>query len=230
MKRICSIAVVFALLGNVFSCQGAVAEAKARPVLNKKNATMTVGAKLQLRLKNNTKKIRWSSSNQKVAKVSSRGLVTAKAAGSARITAKADGKKYLCRIKVVAKTKSSYAERVLKLVNKERAKAGRKALKLDALLNRTAMVRAKEITKVFSHDRPNGSSCFSILKEIGISYRAAGENIAAGQQTPEEVVNSWMNSDGHRANILSADFEKLGVGYVETDGVYKHYWVQLFLA
>ena len=115
-------------------------------------------------------------------------------------------------------------------MNKERAKAGRKALKLDALLNRTAMVRAKEITKVFSHDRPNGSSCFSILKEIGISYRAAGENIAAGQQTPEEVVNSWMNSDGHRANILSADFEKLGVGYVETDGVYKHYWVQLFLA
>ena len=229
MKRICSIVVVFALLGNIFSCQGAVAEAKVRPVLNKKNATMTVGAKLQLRL-NNTKKIRWISSNQKVAKVSSRGLVTAKGAGSVRITAKAGGKKYLCRIKVVAKTKSSYAEKVLKLVNKERAKAGRKALKLDALLNRTAMVRAKEITKVFSHDRPNGSSCFSILKEIGISYRAAGENIAAGQQTPEEVVNSWMNSDGHRANILSADFEKLGVGYVKTDGAYKHYWVQLFLA
>lgn len=230
MKQICSIAVVFALLGNIFSSQGAVVEAKARPALNKKNATMAVGSKLKLRLKNNTKKIRWTSSNQKAAKVSNRGLVTAKAAGSARITAKAGEKKYVCRIKVVAKTKSSYAEKVLKLVNKERAKAGRKALKLDASLNRAAKVRAEEITKVFSHDRPDGSNCFSIMKEMGISYHAVGENIAAGQPTPEEVVKSWMNSDGHRANILSADFEKLGVGYVKTDGIYKHYWVQLFSA
>lgn len=83
MKRLCSIAVVFVLLGNIFSCQGAVVEAKARAVLNKKNATLTVGTKLQLKLKNNTKKIRWSSSNQKVAKVSNRGLVTARARGSA---------------------------------------------------------------------------------------------------------------------------------------------------
>ena len=224
MKRLCSIAVVLVLLGNIFSCQGAVAEAKT--VLAKKSATLTVGTKLQLNLKNNKKKIRWTSSNQKVAKVSNRGLVTA----SARITAKAGGKKYLCRIKVVAKTKNSYAQKVLKLVNKERAKAGRKALKLDALLNRAAMVRAKEITEVFSHDRPDGSSCFSIMKEIGISYRAVGENIAAGQPTPEEVVNSWMNSEGHRANILSKDFEKLGVGYVKIGGTYKHYWVQLFSA
>mgnify|MGYP001041825402 CR=1 FL=1 len=230
MKRLCSIAVVFVLLGNIFSCQGAVVAAKARAVLNKKNATLTVGTKLQLKLKNNTKKIRWSSSNQKVAKVSNRGLVTARARGSARITAKAGGKKYLCRIKVVATTKNSYAEKVLKLVNKERAKAGRKALKLDGLLNRAAMVRAKEIREVFSHDRPDGSSCFSIMKEIGISYRAVGENIAAGQLTPEDVVNSWMNSEGHRANILSKDFEKLGVGYVKTGGTYKHYWVQLFSA
>ncbi|MCI8363556.1 MAG: hypothetical protein HFG34_01200 [Eubacterium sp.] len=230
MKRLCSMTVVLVLLGNIFLCQGAVMEAKTRPVLNKKNATLPVGEKLQLKLKNNAKKIRWTSSNKKTAKVSSRGLVTARAKGSARITAKAGGKKYLCHIKVVAKTKSSYAEKVLKLVNKERAKVGRKALKLDTSLNRAAKVRAKEITKVFSHDRPDGSSCFSIMKEMGISYRAVGENIAAGQPTPEEVVNSWMNSEGHRANILSQDFEKLGVGYVKTGGVYKHYWVQLFSA
>lgn len=230
MKRLCSIAVVFVLLGNIFSCQGAVAEAKAKAVLNKKNATLTVGTKLHLKLKNNTKKIRWISSNQKVAKVSNRGLVTARARGSARITAKAGGKKYLCRIKVVAKTKNSYAEKILKLVNKERAKVGRKALKLDVSLNRAAKIRAKEITKVFSHDRPDGSSCFSIMKEMGISYRAVGENIAAGQPTPKEVVHSWMNSEGHRANILSKEFEKLGVGYVKTGGTYKHYWVQLFSA
>lgn len=230
MKRIYSIAVVFALLINIFSYQSAMAGAKARPALNKKNATLTVGSKLQLKLKNNTKKIRWASSNQKAAKVSNRGLVTAKATGNARITAKAGGKKYVCRIKVVAKTKSSYAEKVLQLVNKERAKVGRKALKLDASLNRAAKVRAEEITKVFSHDRPDGSSCFSIMKEMGISYRTVGENIAAGQPTAEEVVNSWMNSDGHRANILSADFEKLGVGYVKTGGIYKHYWAQLFSA
>lgn len=228
MKRLCSIAVVFVLLGNIFLCQGAVAEAKAIPVLNKKKATLTVGAKLQLKLKNNTKKVRWTSSNQKAAKVSNRGLVVAKATGSVRITAKAGGKKYVCRIKVVTKTKNSFAQKVLKLVNKERAKAGRKALKLDASLNRAAKVRAKEITEVFSHDRPDGSSCFSIMKEMGISYRAVGENIAAGQPTPEEVVNSWMNSEGHRANILSDDFEKLGVGYVKAGGAYKHYWVQLF--
>ncbi len=230
MKRLCSMTVVLVLLGNIFLCQGAVMEAKTRPVLNKKNATLTVGEKLQLKLKNYTKTIRWTSSNQKAAKVSRRGLVTARGKGSARITAKAGGKKYLCRIKVVAKTKNSFARKVLKLVNKERAKAGRKALKLDTSLNSAAKVRAKEITKVFSHDRPDGSSCFSIMKEMGISYRAVGENIAAGQPTPEEVVNSWMNSEGHRANILSQDFEKLGVGYVKTGGVYKHYWVQLFSA
>lgn len=228
MKRIYSIAVVFVLLGNIFLCQEV--EAKAGPALNKKDATLKIGGKLQLRLKNNTKRVRWSSSNKNVVMVSKKGLVKAKRAGKARITAKAGGRKYVCRITVMVRSKVSFAEKVLELVNKERAKAGRKALKLDASLNRAAKVRGEEITEVFSHDRPDGSSFFSVLNEMGISYRTAGENIAAGQTTPEAVVSAWMNSEGHRANILSEDFKKLGVGYVKAGGVYKHYWVQLFSA
>ena len=111
-------------------------------------------------------------------------------------------------------------------VNLEREKVGLKPLKLSPHLTKYAAVRAEEITKKFSHTRPNGSSCFTVVK---IAYRRIGENIAAGQPSPEKVVESWMNSEGHRANILNPEFGKLGVGYFnapETD--YKHYWVQLF--
>lgn len=121
----------------------------------------------------------------------------------------------------------SYAEQVVRLVNTERAKAGLPALELQKDITAAANVRAKEIKQSFSHTRPNGSSFSSALKEQGITYRGSGENIAWGQKSPEQVMAGWMNSDGHRANILNKNFKNIGVGYYQDErGV--NYWVQLF--
>ena len=121
---------------------------------------------------------------------------------------------------------SEFVQQVLNLVNIERRKAGVSPLKLSRYLNDAAAIRAEEITQVFSHTRPDGSSCFTVLDK---NYYNVGENIAEGQSTPKEVMNSWMNSPGHRANILKPEFTELGVGYVyDGSSEYKHYWVQLF--
>ena len=117
------------------------------------------------------------------------------------------------------------AEAVASLVNAARRDAGLSELELDADLCAAAQARAQEIAQSFSHTRPDGSSCFTILEEFGVSYRAAGENIAMGQRTPEEVMDGWMNSSGHRANILSSNYTQIGVGYVAQG----NYWTQLFI-
>lgn len=121
---------------------------------------------------------------------------------------------------------SSYAAQVIDLVNQERAKEGLAALQYDATLENAANTRAKETEVSFSHTRPDGTSFSTVLQENGISYHGAGENIAYGQQTPEEVMTGWMNSPGHRANIMNKDFTKIGVGFYENNGV--KYWDQLF--
>jgi uncharacterized protein YkwD len=121
---------------------------------------------------------------------------------------------------------SNYADQVLKLVNQERAKAGLPALTTNKTLQSAANKRAQEIVQSFSHTRPNGSSPFTVLKEYGISYQSAGENIAYGQKNPEAVMNAWMNSSGHRANILKNGFGKVGIGVYKANGVL--YWTQLF--
>lgn len=121
---------------------------------------------------------------------------------------------------------SSYANAVLNLVNKYRKQNGLASVKLDSALSGAASTRAKEIVSSFSHTRPNGSSCFTVLSENGISYNGAGENIAYGQSSPDEVMTAWMNSAGHRANILNASFTRLGVGVYESGGTL--YWTQLF--
>lgn len=124
---------------------------------------------------------------------------------------------------------SRYAEEVLELVNVERSKVGARPLRLSGDLQYAASIRAKELTQVFSHDRPDGSSCFTVVGDAG--YSTLGENIAAGSATPEAVVRQWMNSPGHKANILNSAFRELGVGYCfDSNGVggYKHYWVQIF--
>lgn len=123
-------------------------------------------------------------------------------------------------------TNTSYAGQVVDLVNVHRANAGLSPLTMLDDLNNAALIRAKETTQSFSHTRPNGSSFSSVLNENGISYKGAGENIAWGQQTPEAVVNGWMNSDGHRANILNSDYTSIGVGYYSYNST--PYWVQLF--
>jgi uncharacterized protein YkwD len=121
---------------------------------------------------------------------------------------------------------SSYASEVLRLVNIERSKAGLSALTTNSTLTAAANKRAQETKQSFSHTRPNGTSAFTVLGEYGISYRAAGENIAYGQRTPQEVVTGWMNSPGHRANILNSNFGKIGIGVYQSNGVI--YWSQLF--
>ena len=121
------------------------------------------------------------------------------------------------------------AKAVASLVNAARRDAGLSELELDADLCAAAQARAQEIAQSFSHTRPDGSSCFTILEEFGISYRAAGENIAMGQRTPEEVMDGWMNSSSHRANILNGTFTSIGVGYY-VDGAGAAHWVQIFQA
>ena len=122
----------------------------------------------------------------------------------------------------------SYAEQVVDLVNAERAKYGLSALTLDKQLEAAALTRAKETEVSFSHTRPDGRSFSSVLTDYGISYRGSGENIAWGQQSPEAVVRAWMNSEGHRANILNSKFTKIGVGYYQNTAGRK-YWTQLFI-
>ena len=123
---------------------------------------------------------------------------------------------------------SSFAAQVVELVNAQRAQAGLSALRLDTNAAQAAQTRAKEIQTSFSHTRPNGSHFSTALKEAGVSYRSCGENIAWGQKTPEEVMEGWMNSSGHRANILNPEYTAIGVGYAQ-NGAGTGYWTQLFI-
>ena len=121
----------------------------------------------------------------------------------------------------------AFIKEVVELVNAERAKEGLSPLAIDTNVQAAAMVRAQECEQLFSHTRPDGSSFATALKEQNVSYRRAGENIAWGQKTPEVVMNAWMNSSGHRANIMNPNFTTIGVGYyVNANGT--PYWCQLF--
>ncbi len=127
-------------------------------------------------------------------------------------------------------TASSQAQQVTSLVNKERAAAGLNALTLDASLSKVAQAKAEDMAKngYFSHTSPTYGSPFDMMKSFGIKYSAAGENIAKGQKSADSVMTAWMNSSGHRANILNSNYEKIGVGYT-TDAQGNTYWVQMFI-
>jgi uncharacterized YkwD family protein/spore coat assembly protein SafA len=119
---------------------------------------------------------------------------------------------------------------VVRLTNEQRAKYGLPPLKIDWQLARVARYKSADMRdkNYFQHNSPTYGSPFTMMKNFGIQYRTAGENIAAGQQTPQEVVNAWMNSPGHRANILNRNFTHIGVGYAK-GGSYGHYWTQMFI-
>ena len=121
----------------------------------------------------------------------------------------------------------AYAAEVFRLTNIEREKAGLPQFSSMPNLTQTAVVRANETIQHFSHDRPDGRSCFTAFDENNVDYRYAGENLAMGQKTPEEVVQGWMDSPGHRANILKSEFGHLGVGVV-MDSSGRLYWTQMF--
>ena len=126
---------------------------------------------------------------------------------------------------------AAFAAEVVRLVNKERKAYGLNALDTMTDLTEAAQVRSKELVELFSHNRPDGTSCFTALEEQGFQLNRywCGENIAAGQRTPAEVVESWMNSEGHRANILSENYTHIGVGCTVTSSGYGFYWSQMFL-
>ncbi len=124
---------------------------------------------------------------------------------------------------------SDYISEVIRLVNIERSKQGLSALSTNSQLANAANIRAKETVTSFSHTRPDGRTFYTVLQETKISYRTCGENIAAGQTTPQEVVKGWMNSEGHRKNILNGSFTKIGVGFVKASTGYKYFWTQLFI-
>lgn len=122
---------------------------------------------------------------------------------------------------------ASYENQVISLVNNIRAKNGLRTLKANWELSRVARYKSQDMhdKRYFSHTSPTYGSPFKMMSSFGISYRTAGENIAKGYTTPQAVVNGWMNSPGHRANILNASFTQIGVGYV-SDG---KYWTQMFI-
>ncbi|PFU48175.1 serine protease [Bacillus cereus] len=126
-----------------------------------------------------------------------------------------------------AKSLSEFEQRVVELTNAERTKQGLPALQIDTELSKVARIKSEDMQKnnYFDHNSPTYGSPFDMMKKFGISYTSAGENIAQGQRTPEEVVQAWMNSAGHRANILNSGFTHIGVGYVESG----NYWTQQFI-
>ena len=128
---------------------------------------------------------------------------------------------------VTPSTSSSYEQQVIDLINEIRIQNGLSPLTENAALNRCAKAKSQDMHDkgYFSHQSPTYGSPFEMMKQFGITYRAAGENIAMGQTTPQAVVHAWMNSEGHRANILNASFTQIGMGYV-ADG---HYWTQQFI-
>lgn len=121
-----------------------------------------------------------------------------------------------------------FAYEVVELVNKVREENGLGKLSTTPELMKTSLVRAKEIVTLMSHTRPDGTPCVTAFDQNGVKHNWAGENIAGGQDTPAEVMEGWMNSPGHRANILRAEFGHIGVGCYQTNGKYGIYWTQCF--
>ncbi len=122
---------------------------------------------------------------------------------------------------------SQAVQKVIDLTNAQRRKNGLPNLTGDSKLNGVAQKKSSDMAKnnYFSHTSPTYGSPFDMMRDMGVTYRTAGENIAQGQTTPEQVVQSWMNSEGHRKNILSRDFTHIGVGYDQNG----HHWTQMFI-
>lgn len=127
-------------------------------------------------------------------------------------------------------SENGFAQEVLALVNAERAKENLAPLAMgDAKLQAAADERAKEVAKVASHTRPDGTNCFTVLKEYGVSDTATGENAAWGETTPEKVVADWMASEGHRVNIMDPAAKYMCLGYnYDANSQWGHNWIQIF--
>ncbi len=133
----------------------------------------------------------------------------------------------MINIPSVSSDVQKYEKEVIRLVNEIRRENGLSALSENWELSRVARYKSQDMkdNNYFSHTSPTYGSPFKMIKDFGISYKSAGENIAKGYKTPQAVVNSWMNSSGHRANILNSSYNTIGVGYVASG----NYWTQMFI-
>ena len=133
----------------------------------------------------------------------------------------------ILQIPQLESTVSSYESEVIRLVNEIRQQNGLRPLAANWELSRVARYKSQDMRDngYFSHNSPTYGTPFQMLSAFGLSYRTAGENIAKGYASPQAVVNGWMNSSGHRANILNASYTQIGVGYVSGG----NYWAQLFI-
>ena len=182
--------------------------------------------------------LKWTSSNTRVVTVKkgsgNKAVLKAVSEGTANVKLTLyNGKTAICKVSVVdcsdvysAKTDKDYyslSHKVYEIVNQERIKAGVKPLRFNDKVYKAAMVRAKECHKYFSHTRPNGKDCFTALSEAGVKQNYAGENIAVGFSSPKSVMEGWMQSSGHRSNILNPVFTDFGCGVCNTGE-----WTQFF--
>ena len=173
--------------------------------------------------------VSWSSSNPDVAVVDGQGNVSAVSEGMAEIVLKVGAGNYqsvtsvYCASGAYKDECTSTELEVIKLVNKERMANGLKPVSLTAQMQQAAHIRKAEVKAFYSHTRPDGTSCFTVLDELGIYSFGAGENIAYGYGSPASVMDAWMNSSGHRANILNSGFSHMGAGEVNNS------WIQMFI-
>ena len=133
----------------------------------------------------------------------------------------------ILNIPQISDTVLAYENEVIRLVNEIRVENGLKPLTANWELSRIARYKSEDMSdnRYFSHTSPIYGTPFQMIRAFGLSYRSAGENIAYGYGTPAAVVNGWMNSSGHRANILNASYTQIGVGYCANG----NYWTQMFI-
>ncbi len=225
-KKIIVILAMLAILIPLFGISAGTVTANAATVkLNTTKKTLLIGNTYKLKVKNATKAVTWTSSNPKIASVSEKGLVTAKRAGTTTITAKVGKKKLTCTVKVIAMQKA-YENRTIRLINKERRKYGFASFDKNPLLQSAAQKRAKELSKKFSHTRPNGYKWTSAIS-MEYDFLRAAENIGRDFATPQQVVDAWMKHSSTKAKIISKKYKEIGVGvYLSADGYL--YWCAIF--
>ena len=230
--------------GRTATCKVTVKKAPASVKISPSSLTLNVGESYTIKESTNSgsyahaANLKWTSTNTRVVTVKkgsgNKAVLKAVSEGTANVKLTLyNGKTTICKVSVVdcsdvysAKTDKDYyslSHKVYEIVNQERIKAGVKPLRFNDKVYKAAMIRAKECHKYFSHIRPNGKDCFTALSEAGVKQNYAGENIAVGFSSPKSVMEGWMQSSGHRSNILNPVFTDFGCGVCNTGE-----WTQFF--
>ena len=230
--------------GRTAICKVTIKKAPASVKISPSSLTLNVGESYTIKENTNSgsyanaANLKWTSTNTRVVTVKkgsgNKAVLKAVSEGTANVKLTLyNGKTAICKVSVVdcndvysAKTDKDYyslSHKVYEIVNQERIKAGVKPLRFNDKVYKAAMIRAKECHKYFSHIRPNGKDCFTALSEAGVKQNYAGENIAVGFSSPKSVMEVWMQSIGHRSNILNPVFTDFGCGVCNTGE-----WTQFF--